>query len=380
MRPFDLEELRRLLAVREGPCVSLYLPTHRGRKEAREQDPIRFKNLLGQAEDLLRTGHRSTAIRALLEPLEALSERSFWAEQMGGLALFRSPNRFAYYRIPMELPELAVVADNFHTKPLLRYLQTDLRFFVLALSQNDVALLLATRYEIGPVDLLGLPRNLREALGVETGVEEWRGAGRRGAGGRAVFHGSGVGKPDRKDDVARYLRRIDRALWEYLREERTPLILASVGYYHPIYRDVSRYPYLVERGVEGNVEKLSPREIHAKALPLVAEYRRTHEEGLLDLFGSLRRHGRAIDELRHVAQAAVRGRIRCLFLRDGHREWGHFDRESGAAMLKEKQSSSEDEDILDAIAEETLLRDGEVLVVPRDRMPSEGPVAAVLRY
>jgi hypothetical protein len=379
MKPFDLEELRRLLATRGGPCVSLFMPTHRGRA-ALDQDPIRFKNLLARAGELLRTGMRAREAAALLEPLEALSERSFWAEQMGGLALFRSPETFAYYRVPMALPELAVVADNFHTKPMIGFLQTDLRFFVLALSQNLVRLYHASRYEIGPVDLLGLPRSLRDALGVETGVEEWRGAGRPGSQGRAVFHGSGAGKPDRKEEVARYCRRVDAALWEYLREEPTPLVLAAVGYYHPIYGEVSRYPHLVEEGIVGNVERITPEALHAKALPLVERFRRAHENVRVERYRALARHGRAMDRLEDVARAASVGRIACLFLREGHRVWGHVDRVSGAVMLKAAQTSAEDEDVLDGISEETLIRDGEVLVLPEDRMPTAMPVAAILRY
>jgi Bacterial archaeo-eukaryotic release factor family 7 len=379
MRPFDLNELRKLLVAKGGPCVSLFMPTHRGR-DGLDQDPIRYKNLLSRANELLRTGHRGAEVRSLMAPVESLSERAFWTDRMSGLAVFRSPDEFAFYRVPLELPELAVVADNFHTKPLLHYLQTELRFFILALSQNKVSLYQAGRYDIGPVDLLGLPTSLRDALGIETGVEEWRGATGAGSRGKAVFHGSGAGKPDRKDDVARYMRRIDEALWEYLRSEMTPLVLAAVGYYHPIYREVSRYPFLVEKGVDGNVERLSAREIHRKALPLVEEFRIARVCKRCDRYGSLLSSGRSIDKLEDVARAAVRGRVQCLFLREGHRVWGHFERESGAILLKAEQTSAADEDVLDAISEETLIRDGEVFVLSLEDMPTDMPIAAVLRY
>jgi hypothetical protein len=37
-------ELRTLLAEHDGPCVSIYMPAHRG---GAEQDPIRFVGLVG---------------------------------------------------------------------------------------------------------------------------------------------------------------------------------------------------------------------------------------------------------------------------------------------------------------------------------------------
>ena len=41
-------ELEGLILEREGPCVSIFLPTHRAGAET-QQDPIRLKNLLGEA-------------------------------------------------------------------------------------------------------------------------------------------------------------------------------------------------------------------------------------------------------------------------------------------------------------------------------------------
>ena len=51
-RLLDRETLSQLLAKRQGPCLSLYQPTHRSFPE-RQQDPIRFKHLVRQLEDSL---------------------------------------------------------------------------------------------------------------------------------------------------------------------------------------------------------------------------------------------------------------------------------------------------------------------------------------
>ena len=47
-------DLQRLALGRQGPCVSVFLPTHRAGREV-EQAPIRLKNLLRQATDALKT-------------------------------------------------------------------------------------------------------------------------------------------------------------------------------------------------------------------------------------------------------------------------------------------------------------------------------------
>jgi len=42
-------ELKDLMERHQGPCVSIFLPTHRAGKEI-QQGPIRLKNLLREAE------------------------------------------------------------------------------------------------------------------------------------------------------------------------------------------------------------------------------------------------------------------------------------------------------------------------------------------
>jgi hypothetical protein len=124
MAIFTREELLRLLEPHSAPCVSILMPTHRHHPGA-EQDPIRFKNLLKTAEGFLSKQYSSAEVRTLLDPLAELATPRFWQYPMDGLALFCSPDLLAEYRIPMRLPELAVVAESFHVKPLIRFLQAN---------------------------------------------------------------------------------------------------------------------------------------------------------------------------------------------------------------------------------------------------------------
>jgi hypothetical protein len=119
-------DLQRLALAWQGPCVSVFLPTHRAGREV-EQAPIRLKNLLRQATDVLNSdGVRTPEIDRLLAPLRRLlDDRLFWQYQSDGLALFSRPGWWRFFRVPLDLPELAVVADRFHVSPLLPLLTGD---------------------------------------------------------------------------------------------------------------------------------------------------------------------------------------------------------------------------------------------------------------
>lgn len=72
-------EPRKLMEKPEVPFVSIYMPAHRMFSETK-QDPIRFKNLLREAESRLKaTGLRSWDTKRLLKSGKALiKDGCFW--------------------------------------------------------------------------------------------------------------------------------------------------------------------------------------------------------------------------------------------------------------------------------------------------------------
>ena len=62
------DELKQLAETRGATCVSIYMPTHREGSEV-QQDPIRLRNLLAEAERrLLGQGLRTPDVQAMLAP------------------------------------------------------------------------------------------------------------------------------------------------------------------------------------------------------------------------------------------------------------------------------------------------------------------------
>jgi hypothetical protein len=382
------DEVRTLIDDHEGSCVSIYMPTHQVGEGIRE-DPVRLKNLLRQAEeDLIAAGLRTPEARELLEPSQKLVwDGLFWQYQSDGLALFLSAGAFRRYRLPLDFEELVIVSDRFHIKPLLPLLSGDGRFYVLALSQNEVRLLQGTRYNVSEVDLEGVPDSLAEALKYNdpekrlqfhTGTRTPGGKGQR----PAVFHGHGVASADDpKDYVLRYFRQVDEGLQALLRGEQAPLVLAGVDYLLPIYREANSYPLLAEGGVEGNPEELSVKELHKWAWDLVQPHFLQAQEEAAIRYKQLAGIGseQASDDLEKVVPAAYHGRVETLFVALDIQQWGGFDPETNRVVVHRKAEPG-DEDLLDFAAIHTLVNGGAVYAVERKKMPDGPLVAAVFRY
>ncbi len=371
----------------EGKCISLFLPTHRMGTETQE-DPIRFKNLLRRAEEeLIQSGLRAPEARKILEPAQKLlSDSLFWSHQGDGLAAFLTAKNCAVYRLPYSVEEMVVVGNRFHLKPLLPLLSGDGRFYVLALSQNNVRLLQGTRYSISEVDLKGVPRSLADALKYDNPEKQLQFHTKtqhhnEGKGGRraAIYHGQGNGTDEAKDNILRYLRQVDSGLRDFLNDQNSPLILAGVGYLLPIYREANSYRHLLNGGIEGNPQKLSPEELHRKAWSLVEPYYKKAEEAAAGLLREASGKGRTCEDLPEILSAARRGKVDILFVALDHSVWGTYDPHADRTDVHERAFPG-DEDLLDRAALETLSKGGTVFAVPAERVPLEAPLTALFRY
>jgi hypothetical protein len=383
MDMFTVDELEALTEAQDGNCVSIYLPTHRTTAEI-QADMIRFKNLVRKTQEtLVDMGLRKADARNFVEPLRGLlGDRTFWERQSDGLAVFLSVHFFRYYRLPEEFKELLIVGNRFHTKPLLPLIAGDTHFYVLAISQNQVRLVECTRYSATEIDLGSVPKSLSEALKYDDAERQLQfhsgtsaGAGRR----PAVFHGHGVGIDDKKNDILRYFRHIDKGLRKILQGKKAPLVPAGVEYLFPIYREANTYTNLFDEGISGNPEGMSADELHSEAWPMVEPYFQQAQSDALARYNQFRGTERVTADLDKVIPAAYHGRVELLFVATGVQQWGRYDSEKNMVETRE-EAEPDDVELLDFAALQALTNGGAVFALPPEEMPDGALVAALLRY
>jgi hypothetical protein len=377
------DEVNALIRERASSCVSIYLPTHRSIPSA-YQDPLRFKNLLGAAEDkLISNGLRPAEAADLLAPARVLlADSEFWQYQSDGLAVFVSPASFRFFTLPITFEELCVVAPRFHLKPLMKGLTHDGSFYVLSLSQNKVKFYQGTGSGLSELFPDGIPDNLEEALRYDDPQRQLQFHTRTAqSGGRraAVFHGHGVGIDDNKDRLLRYCREIDDALRPLLSGEAAPLVLACVDYLMPIYREANSYPHLMDEGIPGNPELLSATDLHEQAWRLVSPTFTTARLEAMARYRELAGTGRTSSNLSEVIQAAAGGRIESVFVTVGLRRWGKVDSSGKVSGLRDEPEPG-DEDLLDRAVVETLSKGGAIFAVDLGMLPDGADLCAIFRY
>jgi len=381
-------DLKEIIDASGEWCTSIYMPTHRFGRE-QQQDPIRFKNLITEAEEkLLESGLRRPEVQKLMQPAERLlDDANFWQHQSDGLAVFLSSDSVHIYRLPSRFEELVIIANNFHIKPLLPLLIENGQFYILALSLNEVRLFLSTRETVTQVELPDMPTSLQEALAMDdpekhldfhTGTKNASASGDR----PAMFHGQGVQADEQdKENILRYFKMVDNALSELLDGISIPMVLAGVDYLLPIYRQASTYPNILDEGLEGNPDELGGNELRERAWDLVQPIFMQEQKGAMEQFAQLdgQGDGLASDDLKTVVKAANFGRVDTLIVPVGIQKWGRYDPQQNKVILEEK-SNPENEDLLDLATMHTLLNSGKVYAVQPEQLPGDNELAAIFRY
>jgi hypothetical protein len=370
-----------LLNAHEPPCLSLYQPTHRHHPK-NQQDPIRFRNLVKAMGESLRQKYAARGVQVLLEPFRALAgDRDFWNHTLDGLAVLGAPGLFRVYKLQWPVAELVVVADSFHTKPLIRILQSADRYQILGLNRREIKLFEGNRDALDEVELAqGVPRTITEALGEElTEPHQTVASYGAGAGGTPMHHGHGSKKDEVDIDTERFFRAVDRAVLEHhSRLSSLSLMLSALPEYHALFRRISHNPFLIAEGIDIHPDALSVDALRDRAWGVVEPHYDARLARLAEEFGRAKAKGLGADELALVAEAAVAGRVARLLIEADRQIPGRMDAATGRIEL-DNLAHPEVDDLLDDLGELVLKMRGQVVVVPSERMPTRTGIAAIYR-
>ena len=256
MDTFSTSDLKRLTTAQQGPCVSIFMPTHAVGPDG-QQDVLRLKNLLAQAERGLGRPGRACSRQpssCWSRLRESARRAGFWEKRSLGLAVFVTEGLLNRFRVPLQLDEMVVVNRRFQVKPLLPLIGVERP--VLCPGPQSESRAFPRRPAVRHAGSQG-----RRAAQGHGSVPELRFQRAAFAGpprpavsresSAAVVHSLGGEREPAKDELAQYFRVIDAALRETLRDQRAPLILAGVQYLLPIYREISSYALHRERRSPG---------------------------------------------------------------------------------------------------------------------------------
>lgn len=384
MKEFTKKDLEELMDSQKGPCVSIYIPGLQSGDD-HKKTKIEFKNSVTSVEDKLNAwGYERGEKEEFLKPLhELLNKDDFWFQQRDGVAVFLSPDFFAYYRLPISFKQIDKVAEHFYIVPIANYVQDDEKFYILALSQNKTKFYGATKQDIEEIELEDTPTSLEEELkydDFEASLQySAKGPTPQGGKGEVVYHGHGEPKASEENQILRFFQSVNDGVMDKISETSHPLVLGGVEYLHAIYKEANKYPHLIEGGIEGNLDQYKKKEIHQEAWENAKEYFKREQKEDKEKYFNLKNTDQISSNITDIIPGAFYARIETLFVGEGSQVIGVFNKDTGEVSFPE-DASQQGEDLLNFAILHTIKNGGKVHILEKEEMPDGPPISAIMRF
>jgi hypothetical protein len=354
------------------PALTITLPTHRTSPD-NQQDPIRVKNLVAEAEARLLDEFSRREIEPLLANLASVAGEIDYRHALDGLVIVANQAMAQKHYLPFTLPARVVVDETFFTRDLVFAMNRTPRYWVLVLSEQPTRLYEGTRDALVEVRGGGFPL-------------EHEGPG----GATALPGGFGVNVSAVRDERHRqFFRAIDEALTPFLADDPLPLVVVGVDRWLSFFEEVTAHKSAFIATLNGSHDKTSPSDLAALVWPLVdAGLAARREEYLVDLNRAIGEH-RVASTIGEVWRMAHEGRGRLLLVEEDFHFRGRLD-ESGIHLLPAEPADANDaagsagsavlEDAVDDVIETVIGKGGRVVFTPSGQLDQFQRIALILRF
>ena len=132
-------------------------------------------------------------------------------------------------------------------------------------------------------------------------------------------------------------------------------------------------------GIEVHPDALTPDALRERAWRAVEPRYLARLAALVEEFGAAQSRGLGSDDLAETAVVAVTGRIATLLVEADRQIPGRIDAATGEIEFADL-ADPEVDDLLDDLGEWVLKMGGQVVIVPKERMPTLTGIAAIYRF
>ena len=357
-------DLQSLVGEATYPLVSIVVPTQR--ISSSDADRIMVNNAVSEAAERLEVERlEKETVRGITTRLNGMVKGLDYGHMQDGLALFVSEGSASAFHLSFA-PRPAVTVDStYMLKPIVRQLDLERPYYLLALSEQHTRLWAGVRNRLDEIEDGGFPA---EHLGV--------------GGATAVPTGYGKRSSQLRDEGHRqFFRQVLANLWERLHQENRPVVVAGIGRYHDFLEEIGGLGAETMGVITGNVDRVPVKDLGEQSWAAIREQQdRDRERWLVEARDAVA-SGNATTGLDDIYQSALTGAVGRLVAEESYVVQARVE-SSGHLISTLEAGIGPDhaDDAIDFIAAEVLRRGGEVRYVNDGDLPDLGRAVAMLRY
>lgn len=342
------EKLSLILDPTSKPCLSIYIPKV-SKTFLKEDRKNLFLALAKQAEEILLRDHEPAVAHLLIEKLWSSNPYSELDRYESALGFFHHQTLTGLLPLNGEVDPKIVVADSFHIKPVLGWLQETPPYYLLTLSSNEIKV-----YQGDAWDLRFIKSVVDERF----------------------FHSTK--KKASKAQVKEFFHKAETEILELTKNDSRAIVIAGVDWVQALYQKVSKNKNLIPSNIRGDVHRLKMSALKNATAMVLHELFQRAKRKLIFEYELARNKGKMLSDLQEISKAAIQGRVKKMLIARDQVIWGEIKPKTGDLRLHYRQMNSRDDDVLDNLAETVLARGGSVLCVPRHEIPGQGVALAIL--
>lgn len=365
MRTMTVNEAAKLVKAKAAPAISLYLATDVPDKDSATKLRLNLQRLYKTAEELIVKTYDTKTRERLLQPLKRALSMVGLRRGKGGIGIYHSENFTGIVKLPTVMSDLAVAAESFHIKPVLRCVQSSPNHYLIAFKKRHADLFLTTAEGTRLIERMVFKLPQERQYASDRGNMVWF---------------ADATRIRRHKDLKDSMEQLNRQLESHWLGERTPLVLAGPHHHQEAFRAVCSHTNLLDRGISRYIDDLDVETLTDLSSTIMESYFEELDNRSVVAFHKAAASGLTTTNLEEIAKAAAQGQIQRLLIAEDRQVWGHLDRETGRIQVLAEPGHSPADDLLDDLAELTLNRGGIVTVLPSIRMPKNHLIAAVLRW
>lgn len=351
--------LQKVKDIQKDGCVTIIMNTHRTKPE-NEKDSIQLKNLVSKAEERLYEEFDKRDVWPIMEQLNQVIDKIERNYHLESLVVCANADFADYTRLAVEVEDRVVVDDNFATRDLIRSLQQNNAYYVLALNKHKVRLIEAFNDKL--LKEWGKPFPLDNYL-YTTDTEK-------------LSHG------DHQDRLTEeFFNRSDKELWENTKEHRLPVIVAADSRNHEHYMKVCDHP----DGILGHIRQF-PEDTPAYDIvqdawqEVHSIYNKKNEERMAELRQAVSQN-KYFSDINDIWKGIQNGRGATLFVRKGFFQPGIIKDNRIELVDQEKRTAPNFKvDIIDEMIEANRSFGGDTVFIENEAMEDFQNVALITRY
>lgn len=313
---------------------------------------IRFARMLKEVELTLKKKLSHKVANNILFQLNKKNLSEVVRDNKMSVAFFATEEFSGFLLVPFPVNETVIVAHSLHLKPIIPWIMSDDKFYLVTLSSKVCRLYRGDSFSLAEVSSLSLSSSENEA------------------------------SKKTKDKKSKYkiIAKAEESFYQFFKDDKLPIIIGGVEELHEIYRSANRDPDILKERIAGNLDRVDFEELHDECLKITSLIKKRTAEKLLLQYQEQSPYGKIIDQLCDITIAAAQGRVRSLIVASDRFLWGHLDKSTGELTKHvNKNLTIPEDDILDDLAELVIARGGDVTLFKYNEMPSDNEAIAFLR-